>query len=422
MSALKWAQQATFDVLVVGGRPAGASLAARLGAAGVRVLIVDKARFPSRPAVSAPFVLPHALGLLDELGVSERDYARDTPRLSHYVLEYGNHFRARLGFTQPIAGRDYFYAVERSRFDACLWDNLSRFPNVLALSQVHAHDLLRDASGRVCGVLASADGEPHPVPLRAACVVGADGRHSLIARKLGLSPSEQRFDVDTSLHYAHWQNVGPLADEAAPVAHIHSAGDGFGIVFMPSADGETMVLAQGRSDRYDAGLASPQARYEAVLRARPSLWQRLAHAKQVSKLHGMKRLGNLFRPACGPGWALVGDAYHQKDSIDAQGIYDALLGARVLAQMLIAWQRGEVGLSQALEDYRRAIYTELKPMFDFTLSRVKRELYGSPPPPVVARSVLRWIVTSEAYGKNFGALVTRRLAPEQLMRPRAMLG
>ena len=42
-----------YDVIIVGGRPAGASLAARLGAAGLRVLILDRATFPSLPAVSA---------------------------------------------------------------------------------------------------------------------------------------------------------------------------------------------------------------------------------------------------------------------------------------------------------------------------------------------------------------------------------
>ena len=75
-----------YDVIIVGGRPAGASLAARLGAAGLRVLILDRATFPSLPAVSAPFLLPHALELLDEIGADEAAYAEATPRLRAFGL------------------------------------------------------------------------------------------------------------------------------------------------------------------------------------------------------------------------------------------------------------------------------------------------------------------------------------------------
>ena len=65
-----------------------------------------------------------------------------------------------------------------------------------------------------------------------------------------------------------------------------------------------------------------------------SLWRHLENkVKQISKLNGMKRMGNFFRTPVGDGWALVGDAYHRKDSLDAQSIYDALIGAKYLFDM-----------------------------------------------------------------------------------------
>ncbi|HEU4758513.1 MAG TPA: FAD-dependent monooxygenase, partial [Dehalococcoidia bacterium] len=65
-----------YDVVIVGGRPAGATLAARLGARGHSVLVLDRAAFPSAPAVpSSPTVHPGGMRLLDELGIEERRYA-----------------------------------------------------------------------------------------------------------------------------------------------------------------------------------------------------------------------------------------------------------------------------------------------------------------------------------------------------------
>ena len=108
-----------YDVIIVGGRPGGASLAARLGQSGLKTLIVERSEFPSVPAVSTPFILPHTLGLLDEIGAQESEYARNTPRMNRFVLEFKNYFRVPF-YMQTSAGRDYMYTAERGRFDTAL--------------------------------------------------------------------------------------------------------------------------------------------------------------------------------------------------------------------------------------------------------------------------------------------------------------
>ena len=65
-----------YDVIIVGGRPAGATLAARLGRQGLRVLLLERATFPSAPAASCPVIYPATMRLLDEIGADEREYAR----------------------------------------------------------------------------------------------------------------------------------------------------------------------------------------------------------------------------------------------------------------------------------------------------------------------------------------------------------
>ena len=81
-----------FDVIVVGGRPSGSTLAARLGQQGLRVLIVDRGEFPSVPAASCPVIYSSTMRLLDEIGADEAEYARGTPRLQRWITEVRDDF------------------------------------------------------------------------------------------------------------------------------------------------------------------------------------------------------------------------------------------------------------------------------------------------------------------------------------------
>lgn len=403
------------DVIVVGGRPAGASLAARLGAAGLDVLVLDRATFPSRPSVSASFVLPHTLAMLDELGLDESVYASGTPELHQIVLEFGTHFRAFFRFDEPVAGRTHFYGIDRARLDHALWRNLERYPSVTALERTPVVDLVEQGR-RVVGVRARRQGRERPVELRARCVVGAGGRFDLVARKTRAPVVHERRDVDTAIYYAHWEGVAPYDDGHQRLAQIHTSGDGFSFVLIPTADARTIALMQTQTKLHAAQPGRPGQVYDALLRAHPPVWRRLAKARKVSRISGFKRMGNLFRQAHGPGWALVGDALHQKDSLDAQGIYDALLGSRLLSESLLDWHAGRSSWDDALGHYAEASHAALRPMFDSTMNRVKREIYGAPP-TLVAKTVMRWILTDRRYNERFAAVLTRRHDPHDLMAP-----
>ena len=406
-----------YDVIIVGGRPAGASLAARLGAAGLRVLILDRATFPSLPAVSAPFLLPHALELLDEIGADEAAYAEATPRLRAFVLEIGDYFRSVFPFDVEIAGRDYFYTIDRARLDSTLWRNLERFPSVTAWEGAKVTELVREGD-RVAGVVVERGGET--IERRGAAVIGADGRFSLVARKVDAAITEERADVVTTVYYDFWEGVADYDDSGQQLAQIYSSCDGFSAVAMPTADAKTIVFVQGRADYFAALTGDAESNYEAILRARPRIWRRLAGATRRGKIAGMKRVGNLFREAGGPGWALVGDAYHQKDSIDAQGIYDALIGAKLLARHLIRWRRGEVGWEAAVASYSDEVYAVCKPMFEATMGRLEREIYSAPP-PAVAKTMMRWMLTHPEYGRRYAEFVTRRFDPATFLTPPLIL-
>ncbi len=407
-----------FDVVIVGGRPAGASLAARLGQKGIKTLIVERATFPSGAAVSTPFIFGHTMALLDEIGANEDEYAETTPKMRRFVLEFKDYFRTFFP-VGTAGGRDYMYTVNRVKFDSCLWNQLERFETVTAVPNFAVTGIIKNDQGRVSGITGR-----HPqqeeMTITADCVVGADGRYSTIAKEVGAEITEQRSDVDTDLFYAYWEGVADYDDQGDAVPHIHTSIDGFSYVFMPSADGQISVIAQGQSDLYQALDGSPQEVYIQLLQKQPHVWRRLKQAKQVTKLSGIRRIGNLFRQPAGPGWALTGDAYHQKDSLDAQGIYDALLMSKLLAEELTAWKQGSKDWETAMADYEARSYADLKPTFDGTMERVKREIYDIPP-EFVAKNVLRWVLTSKRYQHGFSQMLIRQVDPTSLLAPPAMV-
>ena len=76
-----------FDVIVVGGRPAGSTLAARLGQGGLRVALLERDSFPTPHPASSPAIYAGTMAMLDEIGAEEARYAAGTPRIKAWVIE-----------------------------------------------------------------------------------------------------------------------------------------------------------------------------------------------------------------------------------------------------------------------------------------------------------------------------------------------
>lgn len=176
-----------YTVIIVGGRVAGASLAMRLAQQQLKVLLIDQATFPSWPAVpSSPMVHPGAMRLLAELGFNETDYAHPEAKINHFILDVMGKYQAVMPMERMQLDRNYIYGIDRHKFDTVLWQHAARLPNVTAHTGVALTDVVKDAAGRVTGIRAKASGAPE-TEYTADLVVGADGRFSLTAQKVGPS-------------------------------------------------------------------------------------------------------------------------------------------------------------------------------------------------------------------------------------------
>lgn len=255
-------ENSMYDVIIIGGRPSGATAARRLAQGGVRVLLLDRSTFPSLPAVSSPIIYPCTMALLDEIGAPESEYAHNTPKIRKMVSETRDLFRATSEIVED-RGRNYAYALDRSRFDAALWNHAAKQPNVTAMQGFAATDLLWDESQqRVIGV----EGRQQNGTTQrfyANTVVGADGRFSLVARKVNAVEYEVDEGRTTSLYYAYWKNVEPY-DIDEPLMLAHGTQDGIGYLMMDSADGTVAVVSEGYADVIDRFIGGAENAREAI--------------------------------------------------------------------------------------------------------------------------------------------------------------
>jgi flavin-dependent dehydrogenase len=124
----------------------------------------------------------------------------------------------------------------------------------------------------------------------------------------------------------------------------------------------------------------------------------------------MRNIGNMYRQAGGPGWALVGDAIHQKDPLDGQGIFDAVFTAKALGEAIDEWKRGAKSWEEALAGYEAAVRAETLPMYARTLHRVRTEVYTEHTERAF-KTYLRWLLDDPEYKRRSGLLLVRAADP-----------
>lgn len=408
-----------YEVIIIGGRPAGSTLAARLGKQGVRTLLLERAAFPSLPAASSPIIYAPTMKMLDEIGADESEYARGTPKIRRLYIESA---AMSAGFPIPEdAGRDYGYAIDRARFDAALWRTASRYPSVEAREGFNVTDLLREGD-RVTGIV-GLDAQKNRHTIKSNLVIGADGRFSLVARTMNAAVIDEHDTHPTTLYYAYWKNVRPHKGEAA-TSVAYEGIPGLGYLMMDSADDTAAVCVEGRAELLNPLPGEVNTFYLEMLKSQPAVWERLVDAEMVTDVRGMRKIGNLYRQAGGDGWALVGDAYHQKDPLDGQGIYNAVFTAKALAWAIRYWRSGEKTWDDALDWYDETARIKTYAMYKSLLNRVQTSFYAAQPeiPPWAQQTVLRWISEDPEMHRLFGRMITRQIPADAvtLMSPPVM--
>jgi 2-polyprenyl-6-methoxyphenol hydroxylase-like FAD-dependent oxidoreductase len=312
----------TWDVVVVGARVAGASTALLLARAGLRVLCVDRARFGSDTLSTHALMRPGTVQL-QRWGLLADIVAAGTPPVRRTVFHYGDE-NVSVSI-RPAAGVDALYAPRRTLIDAVIGAAAGAAGATMRFGTT-VTGLLRDPDGRVSGVT-TRDRDGSVRAERAGLVVGADGRHSLVATAVGAS-TDLRGRAGSAFVYGYWADL-PVDGYEWFYRPAMSAGA------IPTNDGLTCVFV-GAPPRRLAQLVRDGGTAHAVEVLAGNLGPRLAAARRVGGLRHVRALRAHLRRSWGPGWALVGDAGYWKDPLSTHGMTDALRDAELLARAVLA--------------------------------------------------------------------------------------
>lgn len=334
------------DVAIVGGGPAGSALAILLGRRGVRVLLLDRSRFP-RDKICGEFMSPQALATLDRLGVL-REVERAHPRKLQglYLRSAGG--SALRGDYVPVDGhvpyRAYGLGICRRTFDGILLRAAGNTPGVEVREGFCATRLLREGD-RVVGLAGRRDGGPEEkVPAR--LVVGADGRRSAVARWAGLGRSPRglrRFGLRAYFEGLADENRGELRLGPGCFAGIAPVDGGVANVNLVIDAAEAGAMA-----------GDPDGYYDMRLSGIPGMPERLRGARRLTRVQGTGPLAwDTARPVA-DGVLLVGDAAVFVDPFTGEGIFMALRGADLAAAPVAEGLGSETALRRALAAYERA--------------------------------------------------------------------
>jgi flavin-dependent dehydrogenase len=200
-------------------------------------------------------------------------------------------------------------------------------------------------------------------------VIGADGRHSLVAHSVKPFQYHEKPPL-LAAYYAYWSGL-PMQGRFETYIRPNR-----GMAAFPTNDDLTVVIAGWPYAEFEANKKDIEGNLFKTYDLAPAFAERLRAAARETRFVGTA-VPNFFRTPYGPGWALVGDAGYNKDFITAQGIHDAFRDAELCVTALDEAFGGTRSFDAAMADYQARRDAQVLPMYEFTTELATLE----PPPP-----------------------------------------
>src|SRR5687768_10019702 len=341
-----------FDAIVVGARCAGAPVAMLLARRGHKVLLVDRANFPS-DTISTHLVHPPGVAALTRWGLLERLVATGCPAIHTYQFDLGPFVISGTpgtDDTSPVA-----YAPRRTVLDKLLVDTAAE-AGVQVREGFVVEEILGDGA-EVTGIRGHQKHGPSATE-RARVVIGADGIHSIVARAVGAAEYHGH-DPLVAGYYGYFSGLPTHGRFEAYDAPRRA------IALWPTHDDLTLVIAGWPTSEFEANKQDIEGHWMKAIDMVPPLAQRVRAARREERLVGMMVRG-YFRKPFGSGWALVGDAGYNKDFITAQGISDAFRAAEWCTNALDASFSGSSTFDEAMTTYQTTRDKASFAIYEFT--------------------------------------------------------
>jgi 2-polyprenyl-6-methoxyphenol hydroxylase-like FAD-dependent oxidoreductase len=360
---------------------------------GYRVLIVDRATFPS-DTISTHVVQPRGVSALSRWGLLNRLAATGCPPIHTYDFDFGPFV---ISGSPGTAESPVSYCPRRTVLDKLLVDGAAEAGAEIR-EGFSTEELIFD-NGRVCGIKGhTKNGEA--IAERASIVIGADGRNSVVAAAVEPEQYHEKPQL-LAAYYSYWSGV-PTYGRFETFVRPHR-----GMAAAETHDNLTLVIVGWPFAEFDANKKDVEGNYLKVLDLAPEFADRVRRGKRETPIAGAS-LPNFFRKPYGPGWALVGDAGYNKDPITAQGITDAFEDAERCVNALDRVHAGSQSFDSAMEEHRRARDEHALPMYEFTCQLASLE-----PPPLELQRLLGALPGNPAAMRRFAQMNAGTISPAE---------
>jgi len=355
-----------YECVVMGGGPAGSTVAALVAEAGFSTLLVERETMP-RPHVGES-LMPETYWVFERLGVL------DQLKASSYPKKVGVQFVNNTGKeSSPFFFRSHddresseTWHVDRAEFDKMLFDNAAGkgatcCDNTRVL-KVLLEDVSSDggeiASDRIKGVLLQ-QAANEPVEVTAQVVVDATGQQTFLANRFGLrreNPDLRKTAIWQYYNNAHRDQSGG----GVKTVILHTADKQSWFWFIPlSGDIVSVGVVGDRDYLFGKGRGTPAEVFADELKKCSTLEGWLTGAQPEGELQIAREFSYTTTRSAGDGWVLVGDAWGFIDPVYSSGVYFALKSAELAADCIIDGLRtGDTSaatLGRWLPDFGRQI-------------------------------------------------------------------
>lgn len=368
----------TYDCIVIGGGPGGATVAALVAQAGHSVLLLERSNFPRFHIGES--LMPESYWTFKRLGMLPK--LRNSPFVVKQSVQFVNGSGKE---SQPF----YFdemnphecsrtWQVVRSEFDQMMLANAAEHGAHVwqdaNVTQVLLEPSEHDSLPRATGVVVSRAGQS-PQTISARVVVDATGTSSMLSRKLGIRQPDPR--LRKASIFAHYKGGrrDPGKNAGATLVLATENQDGW-FWYIPLHNDIVSVGVVGDPERLIQGRVSPEQTLDEEILRCPGLDGRLANAQRVSPVHVLSDFSWKSTRCAGDGWVLVGDAFGFLDPIYSSGVFLALKSGEMAADAIIEGfakndlsgaQLGKWGpmLSDGMHAMRKLVYAYYTRGFSF---------------------------------------------------------
>ena len=327
-----------FDIIIIGGGPAGSTAATFLAQKGYQVLVLEKEKFPREHVGES--LLPFCHQVLKDLGVLPEMERRFSRKPGVTFADHTGESASHWCFRHEIKDESYLsFHVHRAEFDDLLLRNSEKHGATVQEEMKVTHVDLEDPR---CAIVQAESHTGEQFTYEAKMVLDASGQQTFLARQLGTRKPFTSLQPRAA-YSKHWRNAQLTPDlQAGHIKIIHLGGEGkAGWIWMiPLTD-----------DRLSVGVAinmeyANQQRRE--LAATTENWQEELYLQELMNAPAAKKIIGQASPwgevvvngdfsyfsstKWGPNFAIVGDASAFLDPIFSSGIYLAIKGAQLVSE------------------------------------------------------------------------------------------